>query len=164
MIAAYSDVQRKRIPNLLIVVIFIHGIITSYMGLGLTGSIDRVLCLFCILLILYPLYMSGSLGSGDVKLYALLPLYYPRERLLIIYLLVFFAAAILCLVYLLFFPENRRQIRQFYDYLKFQLFGYNFNQGGIPKLQLGRIPMALPMAVGILISIVFDNMGIVEFY
>ncbi len=76
----------------------------------------------------------------------------------------FFAAAILCLVYLLFFPENRRQIRQFYDYLIFQLFGYNFNQGGIPKLQLGRIPMALPMAVGILISIVFDNMGIVEFY
>lgn len=164
MIAAYSDVQRKRIPNLLIAVIFFYGIIASYIGWGFAETTGRILYCFCILLIIYPLYMVGALGSGDVKLYSLLPLYYLKNRLLIIYLLVFWAAAILCLGYLFFIPEKRKMIRHFYDYLKFQLFGYNFNPGGIPKLQLGCIPMALPLTIGILISILSDNLGFVKFF
>ncbi len=130
MVAAILDVYRRIIPNYLVIAILIYGGAWDYLHSDISGVIASMAYCVMVAVILYPLYMTGSLGAGDVKLYSLLPLYYIREKLLIIYFLIFLIALALAIIRQLRHPHGR-----------------------------GIIPMALPLAIGVLISIIADNMG-----
>ena len=64
--ALVTDLFRSRIPNLLILIGYLSGVIYSLLTEG-----PWYLCLLdglIILIFLYPLYLVGAFGGGDIKL------------------------------------------------------------------------------------------------
>lgn len=167
MVAAILDVYRRIIPNYLVIAIFLFGVVRDYLHSDIRGVVTALTYCVAVAVILYPLYMTGSLGAGDVKLYSLLPLYYIREKLLIIYFLTFLIALAFAIIRLLCHPSLRDRIRQFLLYIRYVFFGSHIQPilpGQMPELSFERIPMAVPFAIGILISIIADNTGYIDFY
>ena len=119
---------------------------------------------FLVAVILYPFYLKGCLGAGDVKLYAILPVFANCGNLLILYFCIFCVAAVLGLGNILLLPSNRKKL---YEYLEsvFHIFICRFPEPMyIPRMEFGRIPMAVPLAIGVAASIVLDNTGFIDFY
>lgn len=82
IIVCYFDYRNRRIPNIMVILIFL-------MGLGRGGYFDGirgigsyflvgVLTLFCF----YPFFRIGGLGAGDVKLLSVCAGYFPSSKII----------------------------------------------------------------------------------
>lgn len=69
MLSAIADLMTDRIPNGFVLLGTVIGIVASFSsGRGLSDTLASMLLAF---LLMYPLYMIGALGAGDVKLFIL---------------------------------------------------------------------------------------------
>jgi len=68
--AVIVDVRTRRIPNLLCLATLIGGFCVQAVGAGLDGLQSGAAGLLTGLAVLLPLYLSGGMGAGDVKLMA----------------------------------------------------------------------------------------------
>lgn len=162
--AAISDIRKRIIPNLIVVMILLLGVIRILLVRDILFLADAGIRCMVVLLILYLIYMTGSMGAGDVKLYAALPLFYLKERLILIYFLIFIFAAVAVLIHTLSQSPKKSAIKQFFVYLKFLILNKQIVSAGLPQFETDRIPMAPPLAIGVLVSIIADNMGMIDFY
>ncbi|GEM_PF-6295662 len=159
-VAAYSDIRKRIIPNAVVIGIYLYGMIWSTIYKGPSYTLNSLIYCLIILLILYIPYMKDMLGAGDVKLYSIIPLYYNRDRIIFIYLLIFCIAAVQSIAALFLLPSKRKHIRQFYDYLRLTFLKKFLISTDVPLQVPDHIPMAVPMAIGIMISIILNNTGI----
>ena len=65
-----TDLVRKKIYNLWVLPGFIAGVFLSWYSGGLQGLISARASSFLAFLILFPVYLAGGIGAGDVKLFA----------------------------------------------------------------------------------------------
>lgn len=63
-----SDYRNARIPNRMILLIFLYGIGYRYWDSGGRGAAAYLVSGAAVLLLLYPLFKIGAAGAGDVKL------------------------------------------------------------------------------------------------
>ena len=68
-VACYFDTRKRRIPNLLLAVALLAGLIRAGSLQGATGPPAYLLRMILVILVFYPFFMIGSLGAGDVKLF-----------------------------------------------------------------------------------------------
>lgn len=71
--ALLTDLFRSRIPNLLILAGYLSGIVSAALA-----GIPWYLCLLdglVILVFLYPLYLIGAFGGGDIKLFGVIAVF-----------------------------------------------------------------------------------------
>ena len=68
VLAVYFDIRTYKIPNALTVTGMAAGIIYRLYGLGPPGLFTAVTDLIAGMMILFPLYLIGCLGAGDIKL------------------------------------------------------------------------------------------------
>lgn len=64
------DYRRTRIPNRMILLIFLYGLGYRYWDAGGGGAADFLINCILVLLLLYPLFKIGAVGAGDVKLFS----------------------------------------------------------------------------------------------
>lgn len=64
------DCCSARIPNMAVVFIFLAGLGYRWLEEGWQGLGSYFIILLCILIILFPLFWIGTIGAGDVKLFA----------------------------------------------------------------------------------------------
>ncbi len=109
---------------------------------------------------MYPLYLIRVIGAGDVKLYALIPLFYRGEIVVAIYISVLGVGAILGIFKLLVNSDIRHRFLVLVNYLRICV-GHRciFEYQESPQKN-NSIPMALPMAIVVALSIVADGLGI----
>ena len=70
-LAAVLDVRQRRIPNWIVVLIFVLGTLTLMMGIGIRAGAIRVIEGTSVgLLIWLPVWTIGKMGAGDVKFFA----------------------------------------------------------------------------------------------
>lgn len=69
-VVCLMDYRRTRIPNGMIVTIFLYGLGYRYWDAGGSGLTAYLINSFLVLLLLYPLFKIGAVGAGDVKLYS----------------------------------------------------------------------------------------------
>lgn len=99
--ACWMDYRKKRIPNLLIIAMFLHGIIWRFFREGVggmasfVGQVVMVICLF------YFLFRLGALGAGDVKLFGVTAGFLPFKKILIFLFVSLLIAAIISMIKLL---------------------------------------------------------------
>lgn len=164
IVAAIIDFKQHRIPNWLVLALGVTGIILLIRQGNLFCIYQCIIDCFLAGVIMYPLYLVGAMGAGDVKLYALLPIYSSRRHILQLYLLVFCVGAVLGLVKLLFTSDGRCRITHFVDNLKSCIsLQCNTTEQVLPIQKL-RIPMAIPFALGILIAMVLEVSNIYYFF
>lgn len=68
--AAAIDLYARRVPNFLVLVLFLFGIFSQCWFGGINGFLYSIAGTGVALLLLFPLYCVGGLGAGDVKLMA----------------------------------------------------------------------------------------------
>ena len=115
MLSALADLKTDRIPNgfiLLGTIIGISGGVLS--GRGLSDILASVLLAF---LLMYPLYMIGALGAGDVKLFAMIGSFVAAGEFLAILAGAFVIGAGFLLVKMSAEKNGRERFRYFFSYL-----------------------------------------------
>lgn len=65
-----TDYRRTRIPNRMILLIFLYGLGYRYWDAGGSGAAGFLSNCILVLLLLYPLFKIGAVGAGDVKLFS----------------------------------------------------------------------------------------------
>ncbi len=164
MAASVSDIRNRTIPNVIVICAYVYGLVRLIATEGITGVPAAVAGCVVVVVLLYFLFMTDALGAGDVKLYSVIPLYYHRDMLLLIYLLIFCVAAVYVLGRLLILPSKRKQFMQFANILRLLYLRRTIIPQSIPPYFPDRIPMALPMAIGVTVSIILENLRVIDFF
>lgn len=115
LLSALADLKTDRIPNgfiLLGMVIGISGGVLS--GRGLSDILVSALLAF---LLMYPLYMIGALGAGDVKLFVMIGSFLAVGEFLAILAGAFVIGAGFSLLKLSIEKNGRERFRYFFSYL-----------------------------------------------
>ena len=69
-VVCLTDYRNARIPNGMIMIIFLYGLGYRYRDAGGGGLTEYLVNSILMLLLLYPLFKIGALGAGDVKLFS----------------------------------------------------------------------------------------------
>ena len=115
LLSAFSDLETDRIPN---------GFILLGIVIGVLGSIfsdrelsDLLASMLLAFLLMYPLYMIGALGAGDVKLFVMIGSFQPVGELLAILVGAFVIGAGFSLAKLAAEKNGRERFPYFFVYM-----------------------------------------------
>lgn len=111
--ACYFDYRRDKIPNVLILtgMLLAFGYQAAHSGIGLL-CIRTVL----VLILLYPLYIFGMLGAGDVKLYCMSAAFLAGKDCVFFFLFSLLFSAAAALLKMLLLRNLRERIHYFCSY------------------------------------------------
>jgi prepilin peptidase CpaA len=115
LLSAFADLKTDRIPNgflLLGMIIGVSGSILS--GRNLSDILASVLLAF---LLMYPLYMIGALGAGDVKLFVMIGSFQAIGEFMAILAGAFVIGAGFSMMKLAAEKNGRERFRYFFSYL-----------------------------------------------
>lgn len=105
LIVCYYDYHQKRIPNRLILLILLNGLIYRFGKHGIMGILLFVGQSILIFLLFYIFFRIGALGAGDIKLLALTAGYLHFEKILPFLMVSMLISAVISLI--LLFHESR---------------------------------------------------------
>jgi prepilin peptidase CpaA len=97
-LAALSDLMLRVIPNWLIFIGLMIGLVMSASSAGFLGLGIMAVGISSGFLLFLPIYIVGLLGAGDVKLVALVGGFLGLHQLLIASLLIFLAGGVISLI------------------------------------------------------------------
>ena len=115
--ACYCDYRKKKIPNYLIVVMALTGVVWQFLMTGPMGAAIAVFQMALIGSILYPLFKIGAMGAGDVKLFGVTAGCLPFDKILIFLFVSLLIAAIISLVKLWKNGNFRERVHYFLEYM-----------------------------------------------
>ena len=101
MAACWYDYREKRIPNLLIMAVFVFGVGWRLWREGITGSLFYLGQAIVVIIPMYFLFQVGVIGAGDVKLFGVTAGYLPFEKIFYFLFVSLLIAAIISLIKLL---------------------------------------------------------------
>lgn len=115
LLSALADLMTDRIPNGFVLLGTITGIVISFLsGRGLSDTLVSMLTAF---LLMYPLYMIGALGAGDVKLFILVGSFRGAGEFMVILAGAFVIGAGFSIVKLAAEKNAAERFRYFFSYL-----------------------------------------------
>ncbi len=110
------DYTEKRIPNLLVLMIWAAGAVRGFCLNGLEGA-GMYLCeSAAVLFLLYPLFRIGSLGAGDVKLLSVSAGYFPAGKVFYFLFFSLLVSAVFSIIRLLKERNVRDRAEYFCEY------------------------------------------------
>lgn len=115
--AVYTDYRQNRIPNWIVVFGIISGCIISFIHGGVGQVLEGLLGLVLPVIILYPVFMIGAIGAGDLKLFAVVGSYLGIKGITISFIIAFIVGAIISLVKMLCFHNFKERIYYFFSYM-----------------------------------------------
>lgn len=116
LLSALADMRADRIPNGFILLGAVCGIAGSILlGRGLSSILASVISAF---LLMYPLYMIGALGAGDIKLLMLIGCFQQTGELMVILAGAFVIGAGFSVVKLITERNGRERLQYFLAYLQ----------------------------------------------
>lgn len=158
-VAVLTDLRRHRIPNQLVVIGLLLGLITQLvvngpreLGLGILGALLGLACFM-------PFYALRAMGAGDVKLMAVVGLFMGPRGLLYAVALSLIAGGV-CAIGYLAWRMVRASVKSFWE--------DGVNAGAVTAVIAGRIarrdrlPFALPIAVGSLSAVWIQGLTMKE--
>lgn len=153
-VAAICDLCQKRIPNVLIAIGIVYGVVFDVCQGGAGNLLDCFCRLLVMMLLLFPFFMIGALGAGDVKLFMLLPLYFDLGGLRNILVLTFGIAAVQGVVILLLDGKLVQRLLVATDYI---------HQCVIRRVLLPypetesryKVRIAIPMFIGCIVELAY---------
>lgn len=95
------DYYKRKIPNEIIIIMIVVGIIIGFRAEGVTGIPLFIGRTASGMALLYPFFKLGAIGAGDVKLLGVTAGYLPFEKILLFSFYSMLIAAVISLVKLL---------------------------------------------------------------
>lgn len=164
--AVYTDYRQKKIPNWIILFGIPSGLLICFIHGGISLMVQGILGMFLPVFLLYPVFMIGTLGAGDLKLFAVVGSYIGIKGVLISLVFAFVTGAVISLMKMIYFHNFKERIYYFISYLsdiflkgKWRLYENtesisfekedNFsNSSNIPG---HKIHFALPIFIGVMV-------------
>lgn len=98
MAACGFDYRKNRIPNVLIVMMMVLGMVWRLWGGGFWDMLFYLVQTVAVMVLFYPFFKIGGLGAGDVKLLGAAAGYLPFDKILAFLFCSLFIAAVIALV------------------------------------------------------------------
>ena len=121
LIISLIDIKTHKIPNYLLTFLLIISLISIFLPLN-NLDIKQILTQFLfsifIIVFFYLLFFIKALGAGDIKLLAIISLYFPINSSTKIVIIAFVFSAIFSLIKLLLYKNLTTRILYFYNYLQ----------------------------------------------
>ena len=158
--AVYTDYRQNRIPNWIIVFGLISGCFISYMYGGIGMLLEGLLGMVLPIVLLYPVFVIGGMGAGDLKLFAVVGSYLGIKGITISFVSAFIVGATISLMKMMCFHNFKERIYYFFSYLsdlflegKWQLYETSKGQASEESLEFPKhkIHFALPIFLGVAI-------------
>lgn len=158
MPACFFDYRRDKIPNALILtgLVFACGYQAAKNGIGLLHMGTILVSIVLVLILLYPLYILGMLGAGDVKLYCMSAAFLAGKDCILFFSLSLLLSAAAALLKMLFLGNLRERIHYFCSYIVdvAKTGKLLFYQKGIAfEKKKGGLHMTGPMLLGLLLCL-----------
>lgn len=116
-IACIFDYFRYRIPNELLVVLFLTGIGLHVLEGQLAAAFLFPLTAVLLMFLLYPLFKIGCMGAGDVKLFGVCAGYMPFQKIFSFLFVSLLIAAIFSLIKLIGKHHTKERLYYFAAYM-----------------------------------------------
>ena len=117
MAACWCDYRKKKIPNLLILSVFVFGVGWRLWLEGITGSLFYLGQAAVVMIPMYFLFQIGVMGAGDVKLFGVTAGFLPFNKLFVFLFVSLLIAAMLSLFKLLKRNNLVNRMRHLFCYL-----------------------------------------------
>lgn len=115
--AVYTDYRQNRIPNWMIIFGMISGLLISFLHGGLELFCEGLGGMILPVILLYPAFVIGGLGAGDLKLFAVVGSYLGIKGITISFMIAFVIGAIISLVKMIRFHNFKERIYYFFSYM-----------------------------------------------
>ncbi len=147
---AWGDLRTYRIPNYLTFSTALAGLVFQIAFYGLSGLGNGLLGLVLGFFLLFPVYLLGGMGAGDVKALAALGTWLGPGLTLMLFLYMAMAGGVLALGVLIYKGILWAKLRQYWSYLvSFILFRpTGMSPGPGPKAEIPGIPYGVAIALG----------------
>ena len=152
VLAAWSDLQTRRIPNALVFGGTLLGMVAQLCVPGTAGGLSALGGMAACLALMLPMYVLRAMGAGDVKLMVMVGAFLGLPLAASAALAVFLAGGVLALVYALCKGAIGKSLTNMADVV--QGAALSLATGERPSLAIdaaksaGRVPYALAIAVG----------------
>ncbi len=110
------DYTKGKIPNLLLAVVLMWGLIRSSYYRGPGGLVCCVITGACVLILLYPFFRIGGLGAGDVKLLGVCTGYFSVSQIFYFLFLSMLFSAVFSVIILIKERNARERVGYFCEY------------------------------------------------
>lgn len=109
-VALFMDWQFYRIPNICIVAGMAAGLILTGVSYPITELVTLLGTVTVVFLFLYPFYLLGALGAGDIKLFMMTACYVRGEQLMCYLLVSMILAALMSIFKMILYTESRARL------------------------------------------------------
>lgn len=153
VVITYYDVRYRRIPNRIVLVALISGLITNAVFSGWRGIAASIMgCIFAFGLMLL-LHLFGAMGAGDVKLFAAVGAVIGTQMVLPTFAVVVLTGGILAILSVLR-VGNLRETAARVGYIFYSvLFTWRVPRYALPTDKSLTIPYGVAITIGSLISL-----------
>lgn len=151
--AAFMDWMYYRIPNICIVAGMAAGLVMAYASESWLGVVAAAVCMAVIFVVLYPLYLLGGLGAGDVKLFMVAGCCVRGDTLIRYMVVTMVVAAAVSLLKMAVYAESRERLFYLARYIRKAAI-----TGAVDEYEIDRtrrqcvIRLALPAFAGLLLT------------
>lgn len=115
--AMFCDYSKGKIPNLLLIVMLLMGAAQSLGAKGAAGGGAFLAAVMIVAALLYPFFMIGTVGAGDVKLLGICAGYFPWGKILYFLFFSMLIAAIFSLMKLWKMKNTKERLSYLGEYL-----------------------------------------------
>ena len=116
--AVYWDYRKGVIPNRLIILGFVLGLLRLIIQKEIYGLILHLPGIMVPILLFYPIFKIGGLGGGDIKLFSLLGIYLSFWQLIYSILLTFIIGAFFSLLKMVLNHNFNQRISYLFSYIQ----------------------------------------------
>ena len=150
---AWGDLRTYRIPNFLTIGAALAGLIFQAAFYGLNGLGSGLLGLLLGFFLLFPVYLMGGMGAGDVKALAALGAWLGPSLTLMLFIYMAIAGGLVALGVLLYKGLLWVKIRQGWSYLISWILvrPTGLSPGPAPKAEVKGIPYGVAIALGMVV-------------
>lgn len=157
--AAWSDIRSHRIPNVLVLLGLITGLLLQMSAEGMPGLVRALLGMVVGFLVLMPFYLLRTLGAGDVKLMAAVGALMGPAEIVGVFLATLLAGGLMALVQAL----RAKMLREVSRNVKLIVTDGVLKTGRVPALDqlsqsAGRLPYGVAIALGALGYLIWRHM------
>lgn len=160
VIAAWCDVDSYRIPNKLIVIGILSGLLLRLMSAGWSELIPGLTGLLVGMLVLLPMYWLRAMGAGDVKLMGMTGVFLGPGHVLGAWLMTLLVGGILALA----FARHHHKLNVMWSGVKQTMSGlmYKCAARQMPVIEMqkpsaGQLPYGLSIALGTAIYLIWQH-------
>lgn len=109
-VVIFMDWRSYRIPNSCIIVGMAAGLLLTVVSYPITELVSLLGTVTAVFLFLYPFYLLGALGAGDIKLFMMTACYIRGEQFLRYLLVSMFFAAGMSIFKMVLYTESRARL------------------------------------------------------